>query len=187
LPVLAFSGQPAFHDWLNENHASAPGIWIRIPKKNSAMTGINYGQALEEALCYGWIDSSMKKFDESCYIQKFSPRKKNSIWSKNNKEKVKSLVREGRMQPSGLLTVEDAKKSGNWDRAYEPQSKIKIPADFREMLEENREADAFFKSLDPLNRYAILFRIQKQKKGQARSRKMNDFLEMLRNKKKVHQ
>lgn len=186
LPVLEFSDIKKFHNWLDMHCQISKGVWLKISKKSSGIQSISYEEALDESLCYGWVDSQKKPLDDNFWLQRFTPRKKSGIWSARNRERVLKLLKEGRMQPPGLSAMEDAKKSGSWDRAYQSQSKIQVPAEFQQMLDKNPEAAKFFESLDSVNRYSVLFRIQKQKTQTNRLRKMEEFLQMLLEKRTIH-
>ena len=186
LPIIFFESQSAFEGWLNTNATTAPGVWLQLAKKNSGIASISYDEAVESALCYGWIDSQGKSFDDKTWIQKYTPRGKKSIWSKVNKEKAEVLVTNGRMTPAGLQAIELAKQNGNWDKAYEPQSTASLPEDFAAMLENNAKAKVFYDSLNSRNKYAILFRLQHANKLETRLKRMQQFLEMLEKGEKIY-
>jgi len=186
LPIILFESQSAFEGWLNANATTAPGVWLQLAKKNSGIASISYDEAVESALCYGWIDSQGKSFDDKTWIQKYTPRGKKSIWSKVNKEKAEVLVINGRMTPAGLQAIELAKQNGNWDKAYEQQSTASLPEDFAAMLENNAKAKAFYDSLNSRNKYAILFRFQHASKLETRLKRMQQFLEMLEKGEKIY-
>ncbi len=179
LPLILFTDQAAFEAWLKDHYSDAQGVWIKLAKKGSGTSSISYAGAVESALCYGWIDSQAAPFDEQFYIQKFSPRKPNSKWSKLNTEKVEALIVAGRIQPSGYHQVELAKEDGRWEAAYEPPSQISIPEDFQAGLNENQRAKEFFSTLSSQNRYAILHRIQITRNPSARSARIKEFIDML--------
>ena len=160
LPILSFESQARWEEWLDEHHAAQRGIWMKIAKKASETPSITYPEAVESALCYGWIDGQKAALDEHAWLQKFSPRGPKSQWSKVNREKAEALIGAGRMKPSGLRQVELAKADGRWELAYEPQSRITAPEDFQRELNLNPPAQEFFNSLNSANRYAILHRIQ---------------------------
>ncbi len=186
LPVRLFKEQNEWAAWLDKNHAGSPGVWVRIAKKGSKVRTVTYDQALDTALCYGWIDGQKKTHDESSWLQKFTPRGKKSIWSKINKEKAQALISSGQMKPSGLAEVERAKTDGRWQAAYESQGRAAIPDDLQAALESSPEAKAFFATLESYNRYAILFRIQTAKKPETRARRIREFIGMLERHEKVH-
>ncbi|MFC4810249.1 YdeI/OmpD-associated family protein [Paenibacillus sp. GCM10023250] len=186
LPVLGFADAEAFEAWLSEHHASSPGIWLLIGKKGSDEASVTYGEALEVALCFGWIDSRKEKRDASHWLQRFTPRGPRSIWSKVNKEKAERLIAEGRMQPAGLRSIEAAKRGGEWDKAYASQSNAEVPGDFAEALARNPKAQAFFDALDRQNRYAMTFRIHGAKKPETRAKRIAQFVEMLEKGEKIY-
>ncbi len=186
LEVLSFDTQQDWEAWLKEHHADTRGIWLKIAKKEARAPSVSYAEALEGALCYGWIDGQKAAFDDKYWLQKFTQRGAKSIWSKVNCGKAEALIAEGRMQPAGLRQVELAKSDGRWKRAYESQSKITIPDDFQSELDKNPKAKDFFSTLDSANRYAFLFRIHAAKKPETRSAKIQKFVEMLNQQQKLH-
>ncbi len=185
LPVILFKDEEHWINWLEENK-NETGVWVRIAKKNSGIASITYQQAVDIGLCYGWIDGQKQKFDEKTYAQRFTPRKPKSNWSKVNKEKALQFIAEGKMKPGGLATIENAKKSGAWEKAYEPQSTIKVPADLQKALKQNPKAEAFFKTLNSANRFAILYRIHMTKTDEQRAEKISSLVEMLARNEKFH-
>jgi len=186
LPILSFENQPGWETWLKQHHADSNGVRIKIAKKGSEVASIGYAGAVESALCYGWIDSQASSFDSQYYLQKFSPRKQKSKWSKLNCEKADALIAAGRMQPSGYHQVELAKADGRWEAAYDPQSKIIIPDDLQRELDQNPAAKEFFNTLGSQNRYAILHRIQDAKKPETRARRIHKFVDMLARNQKIY-
>ena len=186
VPIMSFETQQDWEVWLEENHAESKGIWLKIAKKEAPAPTISYAEALDSAICYGWIDGQKAAFDDSYWLQKFTPRTAKSIWSKVNCGKAEALIAVGRMQPAGLRQVELAKADGRWERAYESQSKITIPDDFQRELDKNPKAKDFFSTLDSANRYAFLFRIHAAKKPETRSAKIQKFIEMLNQQQKLH-
>lgn len=186
LPQLLFEDQLAFEKWLALHHSTSPGIRMQIAKKGARITSVSYDQALESALCYGWIDSQKEKADEQSYIQRFTPRGVRSIWSKVNKDKAELLIANGKMKPFGLKAIEAAKKNGQWENAYEPQSNATIPEDFALELEKSSEAKAFYDTLDRQNKYAITFRIHTAKKQETRVKRIKEFILMLENGEKIY-
>lgn len=186
LPILPFASRGAWEAWLEENHAASKGLWIKIAKKASGIESVSYVEAVEAALCYGWIDGQANKFDEDYYLQRFTPRRPRSKWSKVNREKATKLTEEGRMKPAGLREVGKAKADGRWDAAYDSPSKATVPDDLRERLDENPEAAAFFETLDGRNRYAILYRIQDAKRPETRARRIEKYVAMLGEGKKLY-
>ena len=186
LAVLLFDQQKDWAAWLKKNHDKAPGIWLRLAKKNSDRGSVTYQEALESALCYGWIDGQKKSDDEDYWLQKFTPRSASSIWSKINRDKALLLMESGRMAPSGLKEVERAQSDGRWDAAYDSASSAAVPADFQAALDANPRARAFFATLNGSNRYAVLFRIQAAKKAETRAKRIQDFTHMLERHEKLH-
>ncbi|MDN4524974.1 YdeI/OmpD-associated family protein [Fictibacillus fluitans] len=186
LPVVWFESQQAMEEWLEDHHHSSPGIRIHIAKKNSGKVTPSYAEALESALCYGWIDSQKEKYDDETWLQRFTPRGPKSMWSKVNKDKAEELMEVGKMKPAGLQAIERAKESGLWEKAYAPQSDKSLPEDFEKELDQRPNAKAFFETLNSRNRYAILYRLQTAKKPETRIKRMNQFLEMLEKGEKIY-
>ncbi|RTE02995.1 YdeI/OmpD-associated family protein [Paenibacillus whitsoniae] len=186
LPVLHVEHQAAWENWLSQQHDTSPGVRLRIAKKGSGLSSVTYEEALESALCYGWIDSQKEKGDEQSWLQRFTPRGPKSLWSLVNKEKAERLIAEGRMKPSGLSAIETAKQNGQWDKAYASQSRAAVPDDFAEALARSSKAKAFFETLDSTNRYAMIFRIQQVKKAETRSKKIEQYIEMLEKGEKIY-
>ncbi len=186
LPILSFETQSSLEDWLKSNAASSAGVWLQIAKKGSGIASVSYDEAVESALCYGWIDSHKKTYDEKTWIQKFTPRGARSIWSKVNKDKAETLIAVGRMSEQGLKAIENAKQNGNWDNAYEPQSVASLPEDFAKELEQNSKAKAFYDMLNGQNKYAILFRIKNAKKQETRTKRIQQFISMLERGEKIY-
>lgn len=185
-PVKSFATQQKWREWLQKNHQKSAGIWLRIYKKNSRKRAVTYDEALDEALCFGWIDGQMKSFDESSYIQKFTPRRPKSTWSKRNREHVARLIKAKRMMPAGLREVKSAKKDGRWSAAYDSSKTMSLPTDFIQALKRDKKAYAFFKTLNKANTYAIAWRLQTATKPETRARRMQNLLEMLAGGKKLH-
>jgi uncharacterized protein YdeI (YjbR/CyaY-like superfamily) len=186
LPVILFEQPKEWAEWLDNHHGSAAGLWLRLAKKNSGLQSITYQEALEVALCYGWIDGQKNSYDETSWLQKFTPRRAKSIWSKINREKVEKLIESGQMKPAGLKAVEAAKQDGRWEAAYDSFSSATVPDDFQAELDKNSEAKAFFDTLNRQNRYAILVRIQTAKKAETRAKRIQQFIEMLEKKEKLY-
>jgi uncharacterized protein YdeI (YjbR/CyaY-like superfamily) len=186
LPIIAFETQHDWEGWLEEHHADTPGIWLTMAKKGTAIPSITHAEALESALCYGWIDGQAAAVDTRQWRQKFTPRRPKSMWSRVNCEKAMALIADGRMQPAGLRQVELAKSDGRWDAAYEPPSTISIPDDLQRALDENQAARDFFSTLDSRNRYAILFRIHTAKRLETRAARIATFIDMLSKHEKIH-
>jgi len=186
IPTLLFPRQKDWADWLRKNHSKSLGVWLRLAKKQSGFQSVSYAEGIETALCYGWIDGQKKPYDELFWLQKFTPRGVKSIWSKINKAKAGELIKSGRMKPAGLNAVERAKQDGRWDAAYDSPSVSTVPPDFQARLNKSARAKAFFATLNSANRYAILFRIQTAKKAETRARKIEQFIDMLERKEKLH-
>lgn len=186
LTILYFQCQKDWSLWLKKNHDRSAGVWLRIAKKSSSHPSVTYAEALETALCYGWIDGQKQRGDDQTWLQKFTPRGKKSIWSKINREKALVLIKSGRMQPAGHRQIERARSDGRWAGAYDSSRTSAIPPDLQVALDKNRKAQAFFKTLDNANRYAVLFRIQTVKKAETRARKIQQFVQMLERKEKIH-
>jgi uncharacterized protein YdeI (YjbR/CyaY-like superfamily) len=186
LPILLFETPAAWADWLAANHETSTGVWLRHAKKAAALQSISYAEALDVALCYGWIDSHKKRYDEDSWVQKWSPRTRKSIWSKVNREKVEALIAAGQMQPAGLQAVEQARQDGRWDAAYDSQRTSSVPEDLQAALDASPAASAFFATLKGANRYAILFRVQTAKKPETRARRIAQFITMLENHETLH-
>lgn len=186
LPVIAFASQEAWRQWLDENHQTAPGVCLRIYKKDSKQPTVTYAEALDEALCYGWIDSTKYKYDDQSFLQRFSPRKPRSVWSQVNRVHVARLTDAGKIMPAGQAMIDIAKQNGQWEAAYASQSKMEIPADFQAVLDQHPEAQAHFDTLNKVNRYAILYRIQNVKKAETRLKRIQWALDILLNKEKIH-
>jgi uncharacterized protein YdeI (YjbR/CyaY-like superfamily) len=187
LPVQSFANQKAWAAWLDKNHAKSSGIWIKLARKDSGIKSVSYEEAIEMALCYGWIDGQRRSHDVTSYLQRFTPRGPKSIWSKINTEKALKLIESGWMKPAGLKAVESAKVDGRWDAAYAPQSKATVPEDLQVELDRNKKAKDFFASLDSRNRYAILHRIHNAKKAETRAKRIEQFIRMLEKKEKIYQ
>jgi uncharacterized protein YdeI (YjbR/CyaY-like superfamily) len=185
-PILTFASQVEWESWLKANGGASAGVWLRLAKRTSRKVTVTYAEALETALCFGWIDGQKRAESDQYWLQRFSPRTAKSIWSKINKEKVQSLKAAGRMRPAGLKAIELAKRDGRWERAYASSSSSTIPADLQRALNANKRAQAFFATLNSRNRYAILFRIQNVKKAETRARKIAQFIEMLADGKTLH-
>ena len=185
-PIQSFVSASEWEQWLAANHAKSDGIWLQIFNKESGKKTVTYAEALDEALCYGWIDGQKKKLDSDSWIQKFTPRRARSIWSKRNIEHIERLTNEKRMKAAGLNAFEDAKKDGRLAAAYDSPSNSTPPEDFLKLLEKNKKAKAFFDSLNKANKYAITWRLQTAKKPETREKRMNIILEMLAKGEKFH-
>ena len=186
LPVLPFESEAAWERWLRKHHASARGVWIKFAKKNSGVPSVTYAQALDVALCHGWIDGQANPYDAAFYLQRFTPRRPKSKWSKINCGHVARLIAAGRMQPAGLKQIEAAKADGRWDAAYDSSRTATVPDDLRTALEANPRASANFETLNRQNRYAILYRIQDAKRPETRAKRIAGFIAMLEKGEKIH-
>ena len=186
LPILAFESMTAWDSWLAEQHPDSNGVWLKFARKGSGLTSVTYAEAVEVALCYGWIDGQAASFDEACWLQRFGPRRSRSVWSKINRARVEALSEQGRMRPAGLREVERAKADGRWDAAYDPPSTATVPDDLAAALADNPAARDFFAGLNSRNRFAILHRIQGAKKPETRARRIANFVEMLSRGEKIY-
>jgi uncharacterized protein YdeI (YjbR/CyaY-like superfamily) len=186
LPVLHFANKKKWSDWLAKQHEKSKGVWLQIAKKDSDIASISYVEALDAALCYGWIDGQKKGYDDKYWLQKFTPRGPKSIWSKINTEKAERLIASGEMQPAGLKAIEAARNDGRWEAAYASQKNISIPDDFQAALDQNVKAKTFFSTLKSAERYSILFRIQTAKKPETRAKRVKQFVEMLERNEKIN-
>lgn len=186
IPIFTYSSLPEWETWLSKNYTQDTGVWLRIYKKNSSVKGITYDEALDVALCYGWIDSLLKKYDEHSYIQKFSPRRSKSVWSKINTQHVERLILESRMKDPGLRVVNEAKKDGRWNNAYTSSKEMTFPKEFLHALDKNKKAQLFFKTLNRTNTYAISWRLQTAKKPETRAKRIEKILSMLSQGEKFH-
>ncbi len=185
-PTLPFESKKKWSAWLAKEHDKSAGVWLKLAKKDSGIQSITYEEALDVALCYGWIDGQKKGFDEKYWLQKFTPRGKKSIWSKINTEKAERLIASGDMKPAGLRAIEAAKLDGRWDAAYASQKNISVPQDFQAALDMNQKAKAFFETLKSSERYSFLFRIHQAKKPETRARRIQQSIEMLEKHQKIH-
>jgi uncharacterized protein YdeI (YjbR/CyaY-like superfamily) len=186
LPVLTFETAAEWEHWLSKNGGTSAGAWLQISKKDSGLQSLTYAEALDEALCYGWIDGQKKSNDARSWLQKFTPRTTKSGWSKKNTEHVERLIKAGKMKKAGLAVVQAAKKDGRWKAAYDSPSNAKIPEDFLKALARDKKAHAFFDSLNRANLYAITYRLQTAKKPETREKRMKMILEMMARGKKFH-
>ena len=185
-PTLPFSSQAAWRTWLEHNHSLESGIWLQFYKKGSGTPSVNYAQALDEALCFGWIDGQLKRGDENFYLQKFTPRRKRSLWSKRNIAHVSRLVQDGKMAPQGWKEVEAAKSDGRWDNSYDSPGNMTIPVDLLMELSKDPDNLAFFESLSRTNKYAITWRLQSARKPEIREKRLKLILEMMAKGEKFH-
>ena len=185
LPVHLFAGPAELEAWLEE-HEDADGLWLQIAKKSAPEPSVTYVEALEVALCFGWIDSQKRSLDETHFLLRFTPRRPRGRWSKINREKAEALIEAEKMRAAGLAEVEAAKADGRWEAAYEGQGSAKVPPDLERELEANAAASAFFASLDGANRYAILYRLEEAKRPETRERRLRKFVEMLARGERIH-
>ncbi len=186
LPVVPFESQEDWEAWLEEHHDTSVGLWLKISKKDSGIDSVSYPEALDVAIIYGWIDSQKASFDDKFWLQRFTPRKPKSKWSKVNRKKATELIEQGKMKPAGLKQVELARQDGRWDRAYDSQSNAVVPDDFQQELDRNPGAQEFFAALNSANRYAILYQIQDAKKSETRARRIEKYVAMLNEQKKIY-
>ena len=186
LPILPFASPAAWEEWLEERHASSPGVWLKIAKKASGIETVTHAEALEAALCFGWIDGQRNRLDDEWFLQRFTPRRPRSRWSQINRDKVEQLTARGAMRPAGLREVERAKADGRWDAAYASQSKIEVPPDLQQALDDSPTAKEFFETLNGTNRYAVLYRIHDAKRPETRARRIEKFVAMLARGEKLH-
>jgi uncharacterized protein YdeI (YjbR/CyaY-like superfamily) len=186
LPVILFETRKQFHDWLDKNHTSSTGIWLKLAKKASTMPTVSYEDAVQEALCYGWIDSLLNAYDENFKLQKFSPRKARSVWSKTNIDRVNLLLKAHKIQPAGQAVIDIAKQNGTWDNAYDGSATMTVPEDFQTALDQNPRAKTFFATLNKTNTYAFCWRVQTAKKPETRKARIEKFITMLSNGEKLY-
>jgi uncharacterized protein YdeI (YjbR/CyaY-like superfamily) len=185
-PILLFASAEQWEDWLGRQPTGSAGLWVKLAKKGCETPSIDYPTALESALCFGWIDGQKRPYDESYWLQRFTPRKARSRWSRINRERATALIESGRMREAGLREVELARADGRWEAAYASQSVAEIPADLQAALEADEPAAVFFASLDRTNRYAVLYRIQEAKRAETRAKRIEKFVAMLRAQETIH-
>ena len=185
-PMLAFADPAAWEKWLAAEHAGSSGLWLKLAKKGCSDTTVSYAEALDVALCFGWIDGQKRPLDDDYWLQRFTPRTPRSKWSKINRGKAEALIAAGRMRPAGLREVEAAKTDGRWAAAYDGQSAATVPDDLRLALDQDEDAAAFFATLDRANRYAVLYRIHEAKKPETRAARIAKFVAMLHDHQTVH-
>ena len=186
LPVLAFSSQKAWEAWLAQQDMSSKGLWVKLAKKGSGLDSVTYAEAVQVALCYGWIDGQANRLDGDYYLQRFTPRRARSKWSKINRDRAEKLIARGAMKPAGMREVERARADGRWDAAYDAPSTATVPDDLRVEFEKNDKARSFFTTLNATNRYAILHRIQDAKRPETRARRIEKFVAMLERGEKIY-
>ena len=179
-PVLSFATPGELEAWLSEHAEDSDGIWLKFAKKGSGIRSVVYPQALESALCHGWIDGQVKRLDEDHYLQRFTPRRARSKWSKRNRKMAERLIAEGRMRPAGLAEVERAQRDGRWEEAYDSPSTATVPADFQVALDAEPAAAEFFSGLGSTKRYPFLYRIQDAKRPETRAKRIAEYVELLR-------
>lgn len=185
-PIIPFPSQEAWEAWLSQQDMTSGGVWMKLAKKGSGIASVTYAEAVEVALCYGWIDGQAKRLDDDYYLQRFTPRRTHSRWSKINRGKAEKLIANGAMKTAGMAEVERARADGRWDAAYDAPSTATVPDDLRIELEKNDRARGFFESLDATNRYAVLHRIQDAKRPETRSRRIEKFVAMLSREEKIY-
>jgi uncharacterized protein YdeI (YjbR/CyaY-like superfamily) len=186
LPVIAFTSRAKWKAWLAKHHSTSSGLWLEIAKKGSEIDSVSYAEAIEVALCFGWIDGQKAAADDDHWLQRFTPRKPRSRWSKINRDKATALIERGEMQPAGLRQVDAAKRDGRWDAAYAGQRTMTVPTDLRDALKRNARARAFFETLDGANRYAVLYRIHDAKKPETRAARIEKYVQMLAEHRTIH-
>jgi uncharacterized protein YdeI (YjbR/CyaY-like superfamily) len=186
LPVISFDTGAAWESWLQAEHASSPGVWLKIAKKGAGAQTVTYPEALAVALCFGWIDGQKGRLDDDYWLQRFTPRKPGGRWSRINTDKAAELIEAGRMRPAGLAEVERARADGRWAAAYEPQSTSAVPDDLAAELARDESARAFFETLNGANRYAILYRIGSAQRPETRARRIAKYVAMLAEHKKIY-
>jgi uncharacterized protein YdeI (YjbR/CyaY-like superfamily) len=186
IPVRLFKTPKAWEAWLSKHFNASAGLWLRLAKRATDLQSVSYQEALEVALCYGWIDGQKKSFDEESWLQKFTPRGPKSIWSKINRAKALELIEKGRMRAAGLAAIEQSKENGRWEAAYDSHRTAAPPGDFKAALNKSLKASAFFATLNSQNRYAILFRIQTARKPETRRKRIDQFIRMLEKHEKLY-
>jgi uncharacterized protein YdeI (YjbR/CyaY-like superfamily) len=186
LPTIFFASPAAWELWLTDNHTTSDGVWVRIAKKDVDVASVRYPEVLESALCFGWIDGRREALDARHFLQRFTPRRSRSRWSKINREKSEQLIAQARMRPAGLVEVERAKADGRWAAAYAGQRSSTVPEDLQCELDVRPQAKAFFASLSSQNRYAIVYRLNDAKKAETRARRLAKFIAMLEAGETIH-
>jgi uncharacterized protein YdeI (YjbR/CyaY-like superfamily) len=187
LEILLFATPGDLEDWLEANSGSSPGVWLKIAKKGAPEPSVTYAEALELALCFGWIDSQKRGLDETHFLQRFTPRRPRGRWSKINREKAEALEAADVIRPAGAAEIAAAKADGRWEAAYEGARSAKVPDDLQRELDANPAASAFFADLDSANRYAITYRLAEAKKPETRARRLHKFIAMLERGEKIHE
>jgi len=186
LPILLFEDQVAFEEWLAVEPQESKGLWLRLAKKGSGLASVTKAGAIDTALCHGWIDGQLDKYDEASWVVRFTPRKRGSKWSEVNRARALELIEAGRIKPAGLAEIEAAKADGRWAAAYAPASRAEVPPDLQAALDHSPSAGAFFRTLKGANRYAILYRVGSVKKPETRARRIAEFVSMLEHGETVH-
>ena len=186
LQILAFASLDEWEAWLAAQPADSPGVWLKLGKKSAGVPSVTMPEAIDGALCHGWIDGQIGRFDEHWYVTRFTPRRRRSLWSDVNRRNVQRLIEAGRMQPAGLSQVEAAKADGRWDAAYAPPSRAEPPEDLQRALDAEPRAKAFFETLKGANRYAVIYRVRTAKKPETRARRIAQFVAMLSEGRKIH-
>lgn len=185
-PILPFASKAKFAAWLKKEHARSDGLWLKIAKKNSGIPTVSYLEAVDVALCYGWIDGLKRGFDDSYFLQRFTPRRKASTWSQINVEKAEALIADGLMQPAGLAEVERAKADGRWESAYAGQRTATVPDDLQAALDANPKAKEFFATINGANRFAIIYRVGDAKRPETRAKRIKEYVAMLERGETIH-
>jgi uncharacterized protein YdeI (YjbR/CyaY-like superfamily) len=185
-PILAFASQAEWEAWLDDEHAGSDGVWIKFAKKGSGVPTVSYAEALDVALCYGWIDSQVRSLDERFYLQKFTPRRSRSKWSRINRAKIEELLEQGRMKPAGLAQVELARADGRWEAAYDSPATVEVPDDLQAALDASPKAAEFWAGLNKSNRFAIIFQLEDAKRPETRLRRLEKFVGMLERGEKLY-
>jgi uncharacterized protein YdeI (YjbR/CyaY-like superfamily) len=186
METIAFASARSFRTWLSKNHKSSEGIWLQIFKKNSDVASVTYAEAIDQALCFGWIDGQKKPFDEDSWLQRFTPRRAKSIWSAKNTSRAEKLIKSGDMNAAGLKEIEAAKADGRWKKAYASSKNAEMPADFLKELSKNKKAQKFFETLNKTNLFSIYYRLHTAKKPETRERRMKEIIQMLATGEKFH-
>jgi uncharacterized protein YdeI (YjbR/CyaY-like superfamily) len=186
LPIISFADAAAFGRWLARQTADAPGLWLKLAKKGNEASSLTRAQAVEEALCHGWIDGQINGYDEAWWLVRFTPRKARSQWSQINRDTVRRLLEQERMRPAGLAQVKAAQADGRWDAAYAPQSLATVPPDLQAALDANPKARRFFETLKGANRYAVLYRVQSLKRPESRAKRIEEYVAMLARGETIH-
>ncbi len=186
VPIIPFPTAADWEAWLEENHATSDGIWLKLGKKSAKAPSVSYQEAVVGALCFGWIDGQAKSVDADWYVQRFTPRRKRSVWSRINRDRVEALTAEGRMRPAGLAAVEAARADGRWDAAYEPPSTMSVPDDLRAALDQSPAAAEMFESLNKTNRFAILHRVTTAVRPETRRNRIEKYVAMLERGEKIY-